>query len=79
MTSGWREDLSGSSCCVAVGIASAEYNNHLALLARQPASPYGATGGALSVGSSLPSFRDIEGIASLSQFLFLLAVIWDSV
>ncbi len=45
-----RGGLVGSDCCVAVGIASAEYSGHLVPLSGQPANAYGATGGANSVG-----------------------------
>ena len=42
--------------CVAVGIASAEYNNWVLRRAGQPPSAYGATGGALSVASGRLAF-----------------------
>ena len=45
-----RSDLAGSDCCVAIGIASAEYSGHLVPLSGQPANAYGATGGANSAG-----------------------------
>jgi hypothetical protein len=43
--------LAGSTCCVAIGIASAEYGSHLAPRSGQPVNAYGATGGANSVGA----------------------------
>lgn len=44
------------SACVAVGIASAEYNNYLLRRTGSPQSAYSATGGALSVASGRLSF-----------------------
>jgi len=46
----------GADACVAVGIASAEYNNWVLRRAGQPPSAYSATGGALSVASGRLAF-----------------------
>ena len=45
-----RDEFAGSDCCVAIGIASAEYSGHVVPLSGQPANAYGATGGANSAG-----------------------------
>ncbi|KAI8473968.1 MAG: beta-ketoacyl synthase, partial [Monoraphidium minutum] len=55
-SSGGAAAALGPDACVAVGIASAEYNNWVLRRAGQPASAYGATGGALSVASGRLAF-----------------------
>lgn len=60
------QEVNLTTACVAIGIASAEYNNYLLRKAAFPSSAYSATGGALSVASGRLAFTYNLGGAAVS-------------